>query len=145
MIELTLRNRTQKRGITAAFLRRLFAKTAQAADCTSPHFGVSVSILSSLAMRNLNRKHRNKDKSTDVLSFPLHAKPDKSAILDLGDIFLCPAVIARDARREHTTLRGRETMLAIHGFLHLLGYDHATPRQHKIMFSLQNKILAHFR
>ena len=89
---------------------------------------LSVNIVSSAKMRELNKIHRGKDKPTDVLSFPLGVKHD---ILYLGDIF----INRLDAKKNLP-------FLVAHGFLHLMGYDHErSPKQAREMFSLQDKIL----
>lgn len=74
-------------------------------------------------IRSLNRKYRHKDRPTDVLSFSLKEKgPDGKFYL--GDIIICPEVARRQARRQgHPLLREIE-ILTIHGFLHLLGFEH---------------------
>ena len=93
---------------------------------------VGVFVVNSAKMRELNRKHRGKDKPTDVLSFPLHVKHD---ILYLGDIFI------NKAEPEE-----RFPFLVVHGFLHLMGYDHErSAREEKVMFSLQYEILTALR
>ena len=76
-------------------------------------------------IRELNRAWRGKDRPTDVLSFP-SGLVDPAGRRHVGDIALCLSVAARQAaRRRHAP--GREAMLlALHGLLHLLGYDHET-------------------
>ena len=89
---------------------------------------VGIHIVSPARMRTLNRKHRGKDKPTDVLSFPLHVKHD---ILYLGDIFI-----------NKSEPRERFPFLVVHGFLHLMGYDHEkSPKDEHAMFALQDSIL----
>ncbi|MEK7615893.1 MAG: rRNA maturation RNase YbeY [Patescibacteria group bacterium] len=93
---------------------------------------VGVYIVSPEKMRELNKKHRGKDKSTDVLSFPIRIKHD---ILYLGDIFV---------NKEEPP--SRLPFLVVHGFLHLVGYDHErSKKDEKVMFSMQNEILDHLR
>jgi probable rRNA maturation factor len=98
---------------------------------------VSVQVVSPAVMRRLNKKHRDKDKATDVLSFPLLMKREFStfqkgrAILDIGDIFI-----------NRSDARTRLDFLVVHGFLHLIGYDHEkSPREEKIMERLEQNIL----
>jgi probable rRNA maturation factor len=96
-------------------------------------------------IKDLNQKFRDKNKATDVLSFPLLSKIDKnseiSGIIALGDIFICLPVAKEDAKKEGLDLNFKLAFLAIHGFLHLLGYDHEQPKDYKKMFALQDKIL----
>jgi len=83
---------------------------------------VSVALVSDARVRALNRRYRGRDYATDVLSFPSRARPF------LGDIVIARGVARRQAREaghsEATELR----VLALHGLLHLLGYDHERDR-----------------
>ncbi|MDO8584270.1 MAG: rRNA maturation RNase YbeY [bacterium] len=101
----------------------------------------SVNIFSPATMRKLNKTHRGKDKATDVLSFPLLTRGEvstlkkKRGILAIGDIF----INRLDAKK-------RLPFLVVHGFLHLMGYDHERSKHaEKIMFSLQDEIISHLR
>jgi len=112
---------------------------------------VSITITDNEEIRKLNRDYRGKDQPTDVLSFALEESGDgESEILDadmprvLGDI-----IISLDKAREQAEEYGHSFMrelgfLAVHGFLHLLGYDHGTEEEEKIMFRKQDEILEQF-
>jgi probable rRNA maturation factor len=73
------------------------------------------------AVRALNRRYRGKDKPTDVLSFP-----GPGGELGLGDIVISVETAARNAKEYGRTLPQELDILALHGFLHVLGYDHET-------------------
>jgi probable rRNA maturation factor len=84
-------------------------------------------------IRLLNRRYRGIDRPTDVLSFPQfeglkeikeQQKKAPSAGIPLGDIVICPSVAMKNAARYSTTLKEEIRRLLVHGFLHLLGYDH---------------------
>ena len=93
---------------------------------------VSVNIVSPAKMLGLNRLYRGKNRPTDVLSFPIGIKHD---ILILGDIF----INRLDAKKNLP-------FLVVHGFLHLVGYDHEKSKHdEKIMFSLQDEIINRLR
>jgi len=81
---------------------------------------ISVTFLGALNMRRLNRDYLGHDRSTDVISFGL-AGPDGRLA---GDVYVCRAVAARNARRHAVPLRQELMRLVIHGTLHALGYDH---------------------
>ena len=89
---------------------------------------VTVAIVSDARVRALNRQYRRKDKATDVLSFPASAsrlrrgRPDERG--DLGDVVIAAGVAARQAHEAGHTLATELRVLALHGLLHLLGYDH---------------------
>lgn len=86
---------------------------------------VTVAIVGDRRMRVLNRTFRGKDYVTDVLSFPVdretRAMPPDAA---LGDIVIASGVAARQAREHGHAARTECRVLALHGLLHLLGYDH---------------------
>ena len=81
-------------------------------------------------MRRLNREFRGKDKVTDVLSFPPGAGPEAPGPKPsfLGDLAIARGVAARQARELGNSLQTELRILALHGLLHLLGYDHETDR-----------------
>jgi probable rRNA maturation factor len=81
---------------------------------------VTLAIVSDATMRRLNRTYRNKDYATDVLSFP--AEDDGV----LGDVAIASGVAARQARRLGHSLATELRVLALHGLLHLVGFDHET-------------------
>lgn len=92
---------------------------------------VSVALLSDEEVRRLNRRYRRKDRPTDVLSFPAAAEtvsPRARASRPLGDIAIAKGVAARQARQYGHSLGVECRVLALHGLLHLLGYDHETDR-----------------
>ena len=98
----------------------------------------------------LNEQWMDKQGPTDVLAFPMDElrpglvgeEPEEGV---LGDLVLCPVVAERQgATAGHGTLAELE-LLTTHGILHLLGYDHAEPEEHKEMFGLQDELLAAWR
>ena len=107
----------------------------------------SLTLCGKRRIRSLNRLHRKKDKPTDVLSFPVHnnflrGKGNFSGHIALGDIFICQDMAQKQARDFKLSLREEILHLFVHGFLHLLGYDHEiSPKEEKIMFALEEKLL----
>jgi probable rRNA maturation factor len=83
---------------------------------------VTVALISDERMRTLNRAYRGKDYATDVLSFPVDGKPF------LGDIAIAAGVAQRQADEAGHPLATELRVLALHGLLHLLGYDHERDR-----------------
>ena len=116
--------------------------------------GVNVMLTGDDVLRRLNRRFANDDHATDVLAFPA-ADDDGGAFHDwpsaedaeagahfLGDIAVSVPQVSRQAR-EHGVATERElAMLAIHGTLHLLGYDHASPDEERVMFGKTDAALA---
>jgi probable rRNA maturation factor len=90
--------------------------------------GMTVAIVSDARVRALNRQYRRKDAATDVLSFPASASrlrrggPDERGYL--GDVVIASGVAARQARDAGHSVATELRVLALHGLLHLLGYDH---------------------
>jgi len=89
---------------------------------------MTIAIVSDARVRALNRQYRRKDKATDVLSFPAFASglrrggPDERG--HLGEVVIASGVAARQARAAGHSLGTELRVLALHGLLHLLGYDH---------------------
>ena len=85
---------------------------------------VSIAVVSDRRMRALNRQFRGKDVATDVLSFPATQMPGVSSFL--GDIVIAAGVATRQAREAGHPVGTELKVLALHGLLHLMGYDHDT-------------------
>lgn len=116
-------NRLRRRSAVAARLRRFLGRLAD--EIPAGRAGeVTVLLAGDATMRRLNRVFRGKDATTDVLSFPSGggARPDGSA--PLGEIAISVPQAERQARRARHPLGREIELLALHGYLHLLGYDH---------------------
>jgi probable rRNA maturation factor len=130
--------RWQQTPRAASVVRRAIAAAtpARARDAE-----LSVILTSDRAIRTLNRRWRGRDKPTNVLSFPSPAA-GRGAPRHLGDIVLAYETVAREARAENKRLDHHIAHLALHGFLHLLGYDHESHRQAEAMERRERRILA---
>ena len=98
----------------------------------------------------LNEQWMEKAGPTDVLAFPMDEL--RPGLLDedpeegvLGDLVLCPAVAERQGRTAGHGADAELELLTVHGILHLLGYDHAEPEEHREMFGLQDRLLEEWR
>lgn len=94
-------------------------------------------------IQELNAQYRGKDKPTNVLSFPIQenlAMPTSQSLV-LGDIVLAYETIAQEALSQHKTFPDHFSHLVVHGFLHLLGYDHEKKAQAEQMEQLEASIL----
>jgi probable rRNA maturation factor len=103
-----------------ARVRRVLSRAARLAVPPAPE--VSVLFCGDARMRELNRRYRGRDRSTDVLAFP--AGPEAPDLL--GDIAISVPYAAREALRRREPRAREIDRLLLHGFLHLLGYDHET-------------------
>ena len=98
----------------------------------------------------LNEQWMDKQGSTDVLAFPMDElrpglvgeEPEEGV---LGDLVLCPVVAERQGETAGHGTVAELDLLTVHGILHLLGYEHAEPEEHKEMFGLQDELLAAWR
>jgi len=123
--------------LAAPTVREAIAAAA-AALATAPG-EVSVLLTDDTAMQKLNRDWRGIDKPTNVLSFPA-AKSGAAAFL--GDIVIAYETLARECADEHKVFLHHLAHLTVHGFLHLIGYDHATDAEADAMEMLESKIMA---
>jgi len=116
------------------------AAIAAAAQLVPAAGEVSVLLAGDEAVRVLNRDWRGVDKSTNVLSFPHQS--DQVPFTLLGDVAIAFETVAREAAIEHKPFLHHLAHLAVHGFLHLMGYDHATDSEAETMEGLERDILA---
>ena len=97
-------------------------------------------------MKYLNKKFRKKNKKTDVLSFPFWKPNDYKKIKEnkiyLGDIALSYEIINK--RSQYTSFSYEFDKMWIHGYLHLLGYDHKGKKDYQVMKKIEDKILKRF-
>ncbi len=98
----------------------------------------------------LNAQWMEKEGPTDVLAFPIDElrpgrageEPEEGV---LGDLVLCPAIAEQQGETAGHGTTGELELLTVHGILHLLGYDHAEPEEHREMFGLQDELLGAWR
>ncbi len=89
------------------------------------------------SIQSINKTYRNIDKPTDVISFPNDEEDDDS----LGDLFISIEKAIEQASDYGHSFEREIGFLSVHGYLHLKGYDHHTPEEEKVMFTLQEEIL----
>jgi probable rRNA maturation factor len=121
-----------------------------------PQAELCIKLVDEQTMAELNEQWMGKSGPTDVLAFPLDElrpglvgeEPEEGV---LGDLAICPTIAERQA--EEARAKGQQgysthdevDLLAVHGILHLLGYDHAEPEEHREMFGLQARLLAEWQ
>ncbi len=115
----------------------------------SPEAELAIMFIDPEPMEELHVKWLDLPGPTDVMSFPMdelrpghpsHPTPPGT----LGDVVICPQVAARQALDAGHSAAEEMLLLAVHGMLHLLGYDHAEPAQEREMFALQRQLLLAF-
>ena len=89
-------------------------------------------------IRKLNKKFRKKNKSTDILSFPLDKKTKISKNTYLGDIIISYNYLDKPRTQDLKSFKEKVTKIFIHGFLHLLGFDHKKNKDYSIMLKEEN-------
>ena len=99
---------------------------------------VCLSFVSDEDMRELNRRYRKIDRTTDVLSF---AQRDVGDVGILGDVVISYDTAVRNSQRFSVMVEGEIRRLVVHGILHLLGFDHAEKRQRETMRGKESEIL----
>lgn len=145
------------RGIdAAAYLRTLEAILAEGLGALSAlreraeTVEISLSSLSEPEMRGVNMEYREIDSATDVLSFPLWEEegvfdpPAGWDVLPLGDIVVCPDIIAKSAEDAKKAFLEELTLVLCHGALHLCGFDHDSEEREKEMWEQQNSMVSRF-
>lgn len=126
-----------------ALATRALAEAATRAGVQlKPRAEVSLLLTGDGQIRAINKQWRDQDKPTNVLSFPA-VPPDKLARAPfLGDIAVAFETTQREALAEGNSLADHFSHLVVHGFLHLLGYDHETDPEAEAMEALETRILA---
>ena len=130
-------NRQRQVRIRIQFLKKFLARARRVLRLPAGSF--TVSLVTNAAIAQWNRSYRGKNRPTDVLSFPADETPSRRrnskqsrrarrSSLDryLGDIAIAPRVAQKNAREFGRTLDEEICILALHGILHLMGYDHET-------------------
>ena len=92
-------------------------------------------------IQRINREYRKIDRVTDVISFALCDDPDNQMENELGDIFIDLDQAFRQAEDYGHSITREVAFLAVHGYLHLCGYDHMTKEDEEVMFKKQDEIL----
>ena len=106
------------------------------------HLEISIVLSDDDFIQNLNKNYRNKDKPTNVLSFPQTEEDEMDMpALMLGDIIITSGVIKKEAKEQNKSIKDHYTHMLVHGCLHLLHYDHITDEQAEEMESLEIKLL----
>ena len=125
----------------------------------SAEIEMSLSIVAPSEIQELNKNFRGVDAVTDVLSFPTVDNPERKRLsvsdfqsdvnpltgkLNVGDVIICRERAVEQAAEFGHSVKREMSFLALHGLLHLLGYDHVEPRDEEQMTRLQDEILAKY-
>jgi probable rRNA maturation factor len=129
-----------------AVIMRAIEAAASVVEAHTGEAELAVMLTDDLGIRTLNSNWRGIDKPTNVLSFPALQPPDGREPDDaprmLGDIAIAYETTRREAGDEEKPFSHHLSHLAVHGFLHLVGYDHEKDGEAEVMESLEREILA---
>jgi probable rRNA maturation factor len=100
-----------------------------------------IRLVNEAEIQNLNKVYCHQHKSTNVLSFPSDLPVEIDEAI-LGDVVICTQVVLKESIEQHKSFNDHLTHMAIHGTLHLLGYNHINTKDAQQMESLEVKILA---
>lgn len=108
----------------------------------NPECEINVSFVDDDYMTELHIKWMDEPGTTDVLSFPMDMPETRGEAVTLGDIVISPVVAEQQAAAQGHSTNHEIYILATHGLLHIIGYDHADKAEEKVMFELQEKIVS---
>ncbi len=142
-------NNSQQRVVSQVFIQNWMKKIVRELKQRKIKFNlmslnIDVVFVIEKEMKRLNKKFRSHDKVTDVLSFSArHSDSTKFPFSQnlLGELVLCPQYVQKKARKKGVSVREETAYLLLHGFLHLLGYDHEKSlKEAQKMYRLQDQI-----
>lgn len=133
---------------------KIFGQALRLTDNDVDDVAVGLCFVDEKQIQDLNSRHRSINKVTDVLSFPFlqmdykkdklsdfEAERDPDGMLYLGDIYICKRVAKKQAKEYGHSFKREVCFLALHGLLHLLGYDHIEKDDEAVMQRTANQIL----
>lgn len=144
LMEIEIVRKTKKR-IEKSFVEKVVKKTLAVSKKKGAGFSVSIVFVGNDKIREINRKYRKINKTTDILSFSYSSGYNKKKTegqpalqreaLLAGELFLCPEVIEKSAKENKVSFKKELTFVLSHGILHLLGFHHG-----KKMYGLQDRV-----
>lgn len=142
-MEVLINNLQEKLAVTEemeSLITRVVDRTLQEKTVTKDG-EVSIALVDNEYIHELNRKYRDKDKATDVLTFPMDDLAAEEEYVVLGDIIISLEKAREQAEDYGHSLERELAFLTVHGVLHLLGYDHEEESARELMEKEQDNIL----
>lgn len=157
IITLTYETPVSRSRIDANSIKAVLRRAVKTERCPAD-VAAAIIFIGDAKMRAMNKQYRGKDKTTNVLAFPNAPSPRSSSAgrgghsiplplgegrvrVDLGDVFISFPEARRESKKYGWTLKYEIARLALHGFLHLLGYDHVRDNEAKVMEGIEENIL----
>lgn len=142
MNKVEIFNQTNEKIKELKVIREVLEKAIQKEKLDNIEFNVI--IVDNNYIHTLNKNYRNIDRETDVITFAL--EDDKTLInasdtMVLGDIYISLEKAKQQAIEYEHSLKREMAFLSVHGFYHLLGYDHQNEEEEKVMFQKQEEVL----
>ena len=126
--------------VPTAEMTSLMTHAMKALDL-NPECDLNIAFVEDDYMTELHIKWMDEPGTTDVLSFPMDMPEEPGEAVTLGDIVISPVVAAAQALTQGHSTEHEIYILATHGLLHIIGYDHADKAEEKVMFDLQEKLV----
>ena len=141
-VKIDIIRETKQRVPSLRWWKKIIQQAIEALE-EKKNVSLTIIFISPLKIKTLNKSWREKNEAGMILSFPVE-QPKYSLFLSekfIGDIFLCPQLIQKEAKKHNITTRILYKQLIIHGILHLYGYSHKLNKDWKKMKAMENKIL----
>jgi len=122
------------------FFKKICSSFPKKFKFQNKNINISLMLSNNKNIKKLNKIFRNKDKSTDVLSFPFDNKKNKYRGNYLGDIIISYDYMNKPKKKDLKIFKEKVAKTFIHGFLHLLGYDHIRNNDYKKMIKLEENL-----
>lgn len=133
------------------FVESVVSKCFEIENLNNLNFYLSITLTSSEQIHKLNKKYRNVDKETDVLSFPMFEKEELNQIINnkvgnkipeaIGDIVICVPKVEEQAKEYGHSFERELAYMVVHGFYHIMGYDHIKEEDKRQMRPKEEKVL----
>ncbi|KKP24325.1 MAG: putative rRNA maturation factor [candidate division TM6 bacterium GW2011_GWF2_28_16] len=144
---ILLKNTQKKIKIDPKYVKKQVQKILELLNY--PNFDVNIWFTTNITIKNFNKKFRGKNKPTDILSFPFYPnlkqgekiKAQTPEDQNLGDIIISLEYCLKDSKKLNLDFKIYLIRIITHGLVHLLGYDHITDQDYKVMHKLEQNIL----
>ena len=123
-------------------LQSVIIETIRFMDQNPDHYSVSIRITNNKEIQGLNQLYRDINMPTDILSFTANELDPESGLTHLGDLVISYEKVIQQANEAGHSLSVEFALLAVHGTLHLYGFDHSTKDEKKRMWQAQTQILS---
>lgn len=143
MYRINIQHAAEKSSSPSAAKLRKWAMLALKHERTAGE--MTIRLVDTATIASMNQTYRNKNKPTNVLSFPFDPEieaPINAEMPYIGDIAICAEIVNREAITQHKDIDAHWTHIVVHGVLHLLGYDHEVEQEAVQMETVEKKILA---